>query len=109
MGGAKGGADFNPRGKSEQEVMRFCQRFMSVLSHHIGPFTDVPVGDMGVAAREISYMFGQYKHMTHEFTGVLTGKGLSFGGSRIRAEATGYGCVFMMENMLERSKYCRIC
>jgi len=102
MGGAKGGADFNPKGKSEQEVMRFCQRFMSVLSHHIGPFTDVPAGDIGVGAREISYMFGQYKHMTHEFTGVLTGKGLSFGGSRIRAEATGYGCVFMMENMLNR-------
>ena len=102
MGGAKGGADFNPKAKSEQEVMRFCQRFMSVLSHHIGPFTDVPAGDMGVGAREISYMFGQYKHMTHEFTGVLTGKGLAFGGSRIRAEDTGYGCVFMMENMLER-------
>ncbi len=102
MGGAKGGADFNPKGKSEQEVMRFCQRFMSVLWHHIGPFTDVPAGDMGVGAREISYMFGQYKHMTREFTGVLTGKGLSFGGSQIRAEATGYGCVFMMENMLNR-------
>jgi glutamate dehydrogenase (NADP+) len=102
MGGAKGGADFNPKGKSEQEVMRFCQRFMSVLSHHIGPFTDVPAGDMGVGAREISYMFGQYKHMTHEFSGVLTGKGLSFGGSRVRTEATGYGCVFMMENMLNR-------
>jgi len=82
--------------------MRFCQRFMSVLSHHIGPYTDVPAGDMGVGAREISYMFGQYKHMTREFTGVLTGKGLSFGGSRIRAEATGYGCVFMMENMLKQ-------
>lgn len=102
MGGAKGGADFNPKGKSEQEVMRFCQRFMSVLSHHIGPDTDVPAGDMGVGAREISYMFGQYKHMTHEFTGVLTGKGISFGGSLIRAEATGYGCVFMMENMLKQ-------
>ena len=104
IGGAKGGADFNTRGKSEQEVMRFCQRFMSILSYHIGPFTDVPAGDMGVGAREISYMFGQYKHMTHEFTGVLTGKGLSFGGSLIRAEATGYGCVYMMENMLKRKE-----
>lgn len=79
MGGAKGGADFNPRGKSEREVMRFCQRFMSVLSHHIGPNTDVPAGDIGVGAREVSYMFGQYKHIVNEFTGVLTGKGLSFG------------------------------
>ena len=102
MGGAKGGADFNPKGKSEHEIMHFCQRFMTVLSRHIGPFTDVPAGDMGVGAREISYMFGQYKHMTNEFAGVLTGKGLSFGGSRIRAESTGYGCVFMMENMLSQ-------
>jgi glutamate dehydrogenase (NADP+) len=102
MGGAKGGADFNPKGKSEQEIMRFCQRFMSALSRHIGPFTDVPAGDMGVGAREISYMFGQYKHMTDEFTGVLTGKGLTFGGSLVRTEATGYGCVYMMENMLKQ-------
>jgi glutamate dehydrogenase (NADP+) len=102
MGGAKGGADFNPKGKSEQEIMRFCQRFMSALSRHIGPFKDVPAGDMGVGAREISYMFGQYKHMTDEFTGVLTGKGLTFGGSLVRTEATGYGCVYMMENMLKQ-------
>ena len=81
--------------------MRFCQRFMSALSRHIGPFTDVPAGDLGVGTREISYMFGQYKHMTDKFTGVLTGKGLSFGGSMIRTEATGYGCVYMMENMLK--------
>jgi glutamate dehydrogenase (NADP+) len=101
MGGAKGGADFNPKGKSELEVMRFCQHFMSALSHHIGPFTDVPAGDMGVGSREISYMFGQYRHMTHEFTGVLTGKELTFGGSPIRVEATGYGCVYMMQNMLK--------
>ena len=100
MGGAKGGADFNPKGKSEREVMRFCQRFMSVLARHIGPNTDVPAGDIGVGAREVSYMFGQYKHMVNEFTGVLTGKGLSFGGSLIRTEATGYGTVYMLENML---------
>ena len=100
MGGAKGGADFNPRGKSEREVMRFCQRFMSVLAHHIGPNTDVPAGDIGVGAREVSYMFGQYKHIVNEFTGVLTGKGLSFGGSLIRTEATGYGAVYMLDNML---------
>jgi glutamate dehydrogenase (NADP+) len=101
MGGAKGGADFNTKGKSEQEVMRFCQRFMSVLARHIGPNTDVPAGDIGVNAREISYMFGQYKHMVNEFTGVLTGKGISFGGSLIRLEATGYGLVYMLENMLK--------
>lgn len=101
MGGAKGGADFNPKGKSEREVMRFCQRFMSVLARDIGPNTDVPAGDIGVGAREISYMFGQYKHMAHEFSGVLTGKGLSFGGSLIRTEATGYGAVYLLENMLK--------
>jgi glutamate dehydrogenase (NADP+) len=100
MGGAKGGADFNPKGKSEREVMRFCQKFMSVLARHIGPNTDVPAGDIGVGAREVSFMFGQYKHMTNEFSGVLTGKGLSFGGSLIRTEATGYGAVYMLENML---------
>ena len=100
MGGAKGGADFNPRGKSEREVMRFCQRFMSALARHIGPHTDVPAGDIGVGAREISFMFGQYKHMANEFTGVLTGKGISFGGSLIRTEATGYGTVYMLNNML---------
>ena len=101
MGGAKGGADFNPKGKSEREVMRFCQRFMSTLARHIGPNTDVPAGDIGVGAREVSYMFGQYKHMQNEFSGVLTGKGLSFGGSLIRTEATGYGAIYMLENMLE--------
>ncbi len=100
MGGAKGGADFNPKGKSEREVMRFCQKFMSQLARHIGPNTDVPAGDIGVGAREVSFMFGQYKHMVNEFSGVLTGKGLSFGGSLIRTEATGYGTVYMLENML---------
>lgn len=100
MGGAKGGADFNPKGKSEREIMRFCQKFMSQLARHIGPNTDVPAGDIGVGAREVSYMFGQYKHMANEFSGVLTGKGLSFGGSLIRTEATGYGTVYMLENML---------
>jgi glutamate dehydrogenase (NADP+) len=104
MGGAKGGADFNPKGKSEREVMRFCQRFMSVLARHIGPNTDVPAGDIGVGAREVSYMFGQYKHLVNEFTGVLTGKGISFGGSLIRTEATGYGTVYMLENMLGHHK-----
>lgn len=101
MGGAKGGADFNPKGKSEREVMRFCQKFMSQLARHIGPNTDVPAGDIGVGAREVSYMFGQYKHMVNEFSGVLTGKGLSFGGSLIRTEATGYGAIYMLENMLK--------
>jgi glutamate dehydrogenase (NADP+) len=100
MGGGKGGADFNPRGKSDNEVMRFCQAFMNELYRHIGPNTDVPAGDIGVGAREISYMFGQYKRIRNEFVGVLTGKGLSFGGSEIRTEATGYGCVYMMEDML---------
>jgi glutamate dehydrogenase (NADP+) len=104
MGGAKGGADFNPKGKSEREVMRFCQRFMAVLARHIGPNTDVPAGDIGVGAREISYMFGQYKHMVNEFSGVLTGKGLSFGGSLIRTEATGYGAVYFLETMLKHHK-----
>lgn len=104
MGGAKGGADFNPKGKTEREVMRFCQKFMSALARHIGPNTDVPAGDIGVGAREISYMFGQYKNMVNEFTGVLTGKGLSFGGSLIRTEATGYGTVYMLENMLKHHK-----
>ncbi len=100
MGGAKGGADFNPKGKSEREVMRFCQKFMTQLARHIGPNTDVPAGDIGVGAREVSYMYGQYKHLVNEFSGVLTGKGLSFGGSLIRTEATGYGTVYMLENML---------
>lgn len=101
MGGAKGGSNFNPKGKSDREVMRFCQAFMTELSRHIGPNTDVPAGDIGVGAREISYMFGQYKRMSNQFTGVLTGKGLAFGGSLIRTEATGYGCVYMMEDMLK--------
>ena len=102
MGGGKGGADFNPKGKSDNEVMRFCQSFMTELHRHIGEDTDVPAGDIGVGAREIGYMFGQYKRLTNEFVGVLTGKGLEFGGSLIRTEATGYGTVYMMQNMLER-------
>jgi glutamate dehydrogenase (NADP+) len=102
MGGAKGGADFNPKDKSAREVMRFCQAFVTELYRHIGQFTDVPAGDIGVGAREISYLFGQYKRIANEFTGVMTGKGVAFGGSLIRAEATGYGCVYMMQNMLDR-------
>jgi len=101
MGAGKGGADFNPKGKSDREVMRFCQAFMTELFHHIGPNTDVPAGDIGVGAREISYMFGQYKRLAHEFTGVLTGKALEFGGSLIRTEATGYGNAYFMEEMLK--------
>lgn len=100
MGGGKGGSDFNPKGKSDREIMRFCQAFMTELCRHIGPFTDVPAGDIGVGGREISYMFGQYKRIRNEFTGVLTGKGLAFGGSEIRVEATGYGVVYFMEDML---------
>ncbi|WP_232059074.1 NADP-specific glutamate dehydrogenase [Kineobactrum salinum] len=100
LGGGKGGADFNPKGKSDREVMRFCQAFMTELSKHIGPDTDVPAGDIGVGAREVGYMFGQYKRLLNRFEGVLTGKALEFGGSRIRTEATGYGCVYMMEEML---------
>jgi glutamate dehydrogenase (NADP+) len=103
MGGGKGGADFEPKGKSDSEVMRFCQAFMTELYRHIGPHTDVPAGDIGVGAREVSYMFGQYKRLRNEFTGVMTGKGLAFGGSEIRVEATGYGCVYMMEDMLRHS------
>ena len=101
MGAGKGGADFNPKGKSEREIMRFCQSFMTELSKHIGQDIDVPAGDIGVGAREISYMFGQYKRLKNEFTGALTGKALEFGGSLIRKEATGYGCVFFMEDMLQ--------
>lgn len=100
MGGAKGGSDFNPKGKSDAEVMRFCQAFMTELSRHIGPDTDVPAGDIGVGAREVGYMFGQYKRLVNRFEGVLTGKALEFGGSQIRPEATGYGAVYMMNNML---------
>ena len=101
IGAGKGGSDFNPKGKSDREVMRFCQSFMTELFHHIGPDTDVPAGDIGVGAREISYMFGQYKRLAREFTGVLTGKALEFGGSLIRTEATGYGNAFFMEEMLK--------
>jgi glutamate dehydrogenase (NADP+) len=101
MGGGKGGSDFDPKGKSDNEVMRFCQSFMTELARHIGPNTDVPAGDIGVGAREIGYMFGQYKRLRNEFTGVLTGKGLSYGGSLIRPEATGYGNVYFAKNMLE--------
>ncbi|EDP71058.1 glutamate dehydrogenase [Flavobacteriales bacterium ALC-1] len=100
MGGGKGGSDFNPKGKSDNEVMRFCQSFMSELFRHIGPNTDVPAGDIGVGGREVGYMFGQYKRLRNEFTGVLTGKGMSFGGSLIRPEATGYGNVYFAKNML---------
>ncbi len=100
MGGGKGGANFNPKGKSDREVMRFCQSLMTELFRHIGPNTDVPAGDIGVGAREVSYLFGQYKRLSNQFTGVLTGKGLAFGGSEIRTEATGYGCVYFMEDML---------
>ena len=101
MGGGKGGSDFDPKGKSDAEVMRFCQSFMSELSRHIGPNTDVPAGDIGVGGREIGYMFGQYKKLRNEFTGVLTGKGLSYGGSLMRPEATGYGDVYFAESMLK--------
>ncbi|MBQ7779705.1 MAG: NADP-specific glutamate dehydrogenase [Clostridia bacterium] len=100
MGGGKGGANFDPRGKSDNEVMRFCQSFMTELSKHIGADTDVPAGDIGVGAREVGYMFGQYKRLRNEFTGVLTGKGLSFGGSLIRPEATGFGAVYYTVEML---------
>ena len=100
MGGGKGGADFNPKGKSDGEVMRFCQSFMTELFRHIGPNRDIPAGDIGVGGREIGYMFGQYKRLKNEFTGVLTGKGISWGGSMIRPEATGYGAVYFAENML---------
>jgi len=100
MGGGKGGSDFNPKGKSDNEVMHFCQSFMSELSRHIGPNTDVPAGDIGVGGREIGFMFGQYKKLQNEFTGVFTGKGISYGGSLIRPEATGYGCVYFANNML---------
>jgi glutamate dehydrogenase (NADP+) len=101
MGGGKGGSDFDPKGKSDAEVMRFCQSFMTELGRHIGSDTDVPAGDIGVGGREIGYMFGQFKRMRNEFTGVLTGKGLAWGGSLIRPEATGYGCVYFCEQMLK--------
>lgn len=101
MGGGKGGSDFSPRGKSTAEVMRFCQAFMNELYRHIGPDEDVPAGDIGVGGREVGYMFGQYKKLTHTFSGILTGKGLEFGGSLIRPEATGYGNVYFLQNMLK--------
>jgi glutamate dehydrogenase (NADP+) len=101
MGGGKGGADFNPKGKSDNEVMNFCQAFMTELYRHIGEDTDVPAGDIGVGGREIGYMFGQYKRITNKFVGVLTGKGMEYGGSPIRTEATGYGTVYMMQHMLQ--------
>jgi len=104
MGGGKGGSDFDPKGKSDNEVMRFCQSFMTELARHIGPDTDVPAGDIGVGGREIGFMFGQYKRLRNEFTGVLTGKGLSWGGSLIRPEATGYGCVYFASEMLKSRK-----
>jgi glutamate dehydrogenase (NADP+) len=102
MGGGKGGANFNPKGKSEREIMRFCQSFMTELYRYIGADIDVPAGDIGVGAREIGFMFGQYKRITNQFTGVLTGKGLEYGGSLIRPEATGYGAVYFLDNMLRR-------
>ncbi len=100
MGGGKGGSDFDPRGKSDMEVMRFCQSFMTELERHIGANTDVPAGDIGVGAREVGYLYGQYKRLRNEFTGVLTGKGISYGGSLIRPEATAFGAVYYVENML---------
>ncbi|MEM7562718.1 MAG: NADP-specific glutamate dehydrogenase [Pseudomonadota bacterium] len=103
MGGGKGGSDFNPKGKTDNEVMRFCQSFMTELHRHIGEDTDVPAGDIGVGAREIGYLFGQYKRIENKFVGVLTGKGMEFGGSKIRTEATGYGTVYFMQYMLENT------
>ena len=100
MGGAKGGSDFNPKGKSDAEVMRFCYSMMTELARHIGEDVDIPAGDIGVGAREISYLFGQYKRINNRFTGTLTGKGLAFGGSLVRTEATGYGCAYFVDNML---------
>ena len=100
IGGGKGGSDFDPKGKSDSEVMRFCQSFMTELFKYIGPDTDVPAGDIGVGSREIGYLFGQYKRLRNEFTGVLTGKGLSYGGSLVRTEATGYGLCYFTDNML---------
>ena len=101
MGGAKGGSDFDPKGKSDREIMRFCQSFMTELSKYIGPDTDVPAGDIGVGAREVGFMFGEYRRLHNAFQGVLTGKGLSFGGSKARTEATGYGLLYLVEEMLK--------
>ncbi|HZH73665.1 MAG TPA: Glu/Leu/Phe/Val dehydrogenase dimerization domain-containing protein, partial [Mariniphaga sp.] len=102
MGGGKGGSDFSPKGKSDSEIMRFCQAFMNELYRHIGPNTDVPAGDIGVGGREVGYLFGQYKKLKNEFTGVFTGKGLTWGGSLIRPEATGFGAVYFVQHMLKR-------
>ena len=102
MGGGKGGSDFSSKGKTDGEIMRFCQSFMTELYRHIGPNTDVPAGDIGVGGREIGYLFGQYKRLKNEFTGVLTGKGLAWGGSLIRPEATGFGAVYFAQHMLHR-------
>lgn len=104
MGGGKGGADFDPKGKSDDEIMRFCQSFMIELHRHIGSDVDIPAGDIGVGAREIGFLYGQYKRLTNQFTSVLTGKGLAYGGSLVRPEATGYGCVYFAQEMLERLK-----
>src|SRR4030065_2019035 len=104
MGGAKGGSDFDPKGKSDGEVMRFCQSFMTELHRHLGAYLDVPAGDIGVGAREIGFLFGQYKRLKNVYTGVLTGKGLNWGGSLVRPEATGYGLVYFMEEMLGAEK-----
>jgi len=104
LGGGKGGSDFDPKGKSDREVMKFCQSFMTELFRHIGENTDVPAGDIGVGSREIGYLFGQYKRLKNEFTGVLTGKGINWGGSLIRPEATGYGCVYFVQEMLKTRK-----
>jgi len=103
MGGGKGGSDFNPKGKSDNEVMRFCQSFMTELHRHVGEDTDIPAGDIGVGAREIGYLFGQWKRLTNKFTGTLTGKGREYGGSPIRTEATGYGTVYMLQDMLKQA------
>ena len=104
IGGGKGGSNFDPKGKSDVEVMRFCQSFMSELYRHIGPNVDVPAGDIGVGGREIGYLFGQYKKLRNEFSGILTGKALNWGGSLIRPEATGYGCVYFAQEMLKTKK-----
>lgn len=104
LGGGKGGSDFNPKGRSDREIISFCQSFMTELSRHIGPNTDIPAGDVGVGSREIGYLFGQYKRIQNEFTGVLTGKGLTYGGSLIRPEATGYGAVYFAQQMLLKNK-----
>ncbi|GAH40422.1 unnamed protein product, partial [marine sediment metagenome] len=101
MGGGKGGADFDPKGKTDAEVMRFCQSFMNELYRHIGPDTDIPAGDIGVGEREIGFMFGQYKRLCNEFTGVFTGKGLEWGGSLVRTEAAGYGLIYIMDEVLK--------